>query len=702
MKKRLISLILSLVTVLGVALLGLTGCAQDTPQEENKNVNVATTLVLWCVSEQGTDDAQAQAVAKAMSDMTQSQFKTKLLVKYFTMDEYYEQLEKALAQLQSDRAADKTKPANPTTTNTETAEVTTKNSDGLVIDEEGNPVIDTTVYPEVKDHQVDILYLSGYDKYTQYIAKGWLSSLNSELNGSSKAISSYVPSALLGAVKYNGTTYAIPNNNVIGEYTYMLIDRELYDKYYYTASVQDVHGVEDLAPFLEDIVAYETDVLPINGDVNYCMSLIAHYWDVDPETAKVTGDFSVVGYSYKDTDKINRGDVALKFDSLLTNSTYRTALANLMDFQFKGYFGTAAEGQRSAVTFAKGDAASATQYEEDYYVVVVDYPRASNEDLYQNMFAVSTYTTSLAKSMQVVTWLNTNSEFRNLFQYGIENVNYELESDGTVTMMRSNAYNMDLSKTGNEFIAYVPSGTNVKVWEYAKQQNREAMIDPLLGFDFAFELIDESEKAASDEDQQDEYVIETLDKELLTYLSELSDKVWAEIQGCGNDVEAIKALGSDEQALRAYLNGSIEKIRALETPDEEQLAFVAALEELLAAEQLDAQEVKQAYMDRLDPVLDKYAVSLSLASDEYIKRAGVYTMVEPEFDKEGKPALDKNGEPVVADPTVDVNCEVRTRTVVKNGKEKTETYFVLTKNLTPFQVYYRWMNAYGYCPKNFS
>lgn len=677
MKKRLFSLLLCMAMLLSGCALCFTGCAPAEEEEDGETVDLATTLVMWCVTEEGTDDEQAKAVAKAMSEKTQSEFKTKLIVKYFTLDEYYEQLEAAMAQLEADKIAEEeaakkakeeAKKNKNNKNNKDTVEEETKKEeekidtskkdetdDGeLRYDEDGNPIIDTTVYPEVSDYQVDILYLSGYDKYTEYIAKEWLSNLNSQLTGDSKKISNYLPSSLLNAVRYNGISYAIPNNNVIGEYTYMLIDKELYDKYYYTAEVENVYSVVDLADFLEDIAAYEKDVLPINGDVNYCMSLIASYWDIDPETLKVTGDFSVLGYAFKDTDKINRGDIVIKFDSLLTDTTYRNALTNLMDFQFKGYFGTAAADQKSAVSFVKGDAAKATEYEDDYYVVVVDYPRAGDEDIYANMFAVSAFTSDLKKSMQVVTYLNTNADFRNLFQYGIENINYTLNSDGTVSMTRANAYKMELAKTGNEFIAYVPAGTNLKVWEYAKQQNRESLVDPLLGFDFNMELIDESELLAKaedgvleeDEKLQDEYIIEQLDTELIVYISELSKSVWKRIQACTNT-------------------------------------------------------------DELEELLDTLAVELAPASDANINRAmSVYTMVDPEFDLDGKIKVDDKGNPTVEDANVNTTCDVRVRLVTKkvDGIEEDdieEFYSVLTKSLTPFQVYYRWMQTYKYLPANF-
>ncbi|MBR0443262.1 MAG: hypothetical protein IIX15_02890 [Clostridia bacterium] len=708
MKKRLLSLLLCLVMVLSACTLCMTGCAKEEEVEEEE-VDLATTLVMWCVTEKGTDDEQAQAVAKAMSEKTQSEFKTKLIVKYFTLDEYYEQLETAMAQLEADKIAEeeaerkrkeeeKLNKGNKNNKNEqqeqqaqEVEQEKSEDDDEVMYDENGNPIIDKTVYPEVKDYQVDILYLSGYDKYTEYIAKKWIVDLNAQLSSEAKKISSYVPSALLNAVRYSGATYAIPNNNVIGEYTYMLIDKQLFDKYYYTAQVSDIHGVSDLAPFLEDIAEYEPDVVPINGDVDYCMSLLANYWDVDPETFRITGDFSVLGYAYEADDKINRGDIALKFDSLLTVPTYCDALKNLMNFRFKDYFRTPAEGQKSAVSFAKGDAATATQYEEDYYVVVVDYPRAADEDIYANMLAVGAFTSDVKKSTQIITYLNTDADFRNLFQYGIENVNYTLGADGTVSMTRTNAYNMDLAKTGNEFIAYVPKGTNLKVWEYAKQQNREALVNPLLGFDFNLELSDDSELLAKaedgvleeDEKLLDEYVIETLDTELITHLAELSESVWARIQACAEAVDALRAQRTEYLAKQAQ--------GTLEEGDVE-----------VTGAQIN--EAIDAATEKLNTLLSDLAVELAPATNAYISAAMVYKMVDPEYDLEGNLVVDDAED--AEEPTVNTKCEVRVRLVDKEiegilEENIEEFYFVKTKYLTPYQVYYRWMVTYKFLPAGF-
>ncbi len=736
MKKRVLSFLLCLVMLFSACALCLTGCApqEEEPTDEEKEQakkNQAATLVMWCVTENAKelnengelafdDETQAQmkAVVKQMTAITQSQLKTKLIVKYLTMEEYYEKLEAALAW-QQEQAKIKAQAGNKDDKEDVEEEVPEEEEDEdeeIQYDEDGNPIIDTTKYPELTkeqlEYQVDILYISDYDKYTDYVAgydnpeeeslekllkellkaeritkdeyndgskkknivkfvdqlvadgkitkeelapytfKKWLAPLDEPLKDHGTKISNYVSSALLRAARYKNNIYAIPNNNVIGEYTYMLIDKQLFDKYYYTASVPNVHSVVDLGSFLEDIATYEKDVMPINADVNYCMSMIAHYWDIDPKTNAVTGDFSILGYAYENTDRVNRGDIVLKFDSLFANETYKNALKKLMDFHYKGYFGTAAEGQKSAVSFVTGAASDAAAYQDDYYVVVVDYPLASDQDIYDNMFAISAYSSNISKSMQVITLLNTDEAFRNLFLYGIEGTNYTRNSDGTVTMTRNNKYKMDIAKTGNEFLAYVPEGTDLELWEFAKQQNREALVNPLLGFDFNSALADkslitnESEKLADPHDRSKEYIIETIDTNLIKYISEESKAAWAKIEACKDT-------------------------------------------------------------DELEELLEELELKYSPEMDIKIRRAVAYQVVYNEFDEQGNVKVDESGMPVVPNPTIDEKCEVPLRDIIEivDGVETvtgTEPYTVYYRKINPYQLYYRWMNTYKFLPAGFA
>ena len=97
---------------------------------------------------------------------------------------------------------------------------------------------------------------------------------------------------------------------------------------------------------------------------------------------------------------------------------------------------------------------------------------------------------------------------------------------------------------------------------------------------------------------------------------------------------------------------------------------------------------------------------MTAARDENIKRAMVYTMVELEYDEDGEIKLDADDKPTVTNPTVTSKASVQIRKVMKKGDdgskvEGEEKYLVITKTLTPYQIYYRWMSTYGYLPAGF-
>lgn len=73
--------------------------------------------------------------------------------------------------------------------------------------------------------------------------------------------------------------------------------------------------------------------------------------------------------------------------------------------------------------------------------------------------------------MEVITYLNTNIELRNLIQYGVENVNYELDLETGALRRLNRDYMMDLYKTGNVYMAYPEEGMPLDIWELSKKQN---------------------------------------------------------------------------------------------------------------------------------------------------------------------------------------------------------------------------------------
>lgn len=479
MKKRVVSLLLCLVMAVSVL---LTGCGDKTGEEILNSIDEKAyadniTLSMWVVSEKPVSKENADLVTAALNAITEESLKTRLAVTYYTMDEYEAKLSAAISTF--DRANAVAVPENP-------------NKQTTIFDPK---------YPALLENQVDILYLEGKEMYTSYLAKGWLAALDSEFTSSvNKPLQEYVSDELRNAAKLDGVaTYAIPNNNLIGEYTYMLLNRDLIDTYY-----GGFQGADKLGGFYDDYIynfletVFERDAASysmIDASYEDCLALLAHYWSFDTENYDLVKDFSVFGHAYANGDVADLGKIELKYENLFANETFKNAFLRLNQFEANGYF-EQAEGKPAALKIAKGDILSLAQYEEDYYPVILQYPTVDEEDVFDNgMYAVCSKSVSVPRSMQIITYLNTNVDFRNTLLYGVKGTHYDTEPSDmsensyTVAYKINDDYSMSMAKTGNVVLAYPTSTAALSAynWEMLKRQNVIAMTSPTLGYDIAVE-----------------------------------------------------------------------------------------------------------------------------------------------------------------------------------------------------------------------
>ena len=414
------------------------------------------------------------------------------------------------------------------------------------------------VYPETKANQLDIIYISGYDMYSTYVENEWITALDEQISTTGKKMNDYISAALLNGVKLDGATYAIPNNIEIGEYTYMLINKELFDTFYY--NYEDIDSLLDCKYFLEDVALYDSSILPIAADFDTCMKQFVWYWNINWEGSDEEGytytiddsnKFSVVGSVIGDPAKAGRGSLELSFESLFTNEAYREIFLTLKEYECNNYYMTEGDERTNAAIFfvnsnyaikkaaLENNGVYTDESGNEYYAVVVKYPEADEEALYGNMYAVSSNSQNVIGCMKILTLLNTNSELRNILQYGVEGVNYVLDEDtGTISKTASNLYEMKIERTGNCFIAYPEEGLPADYWENSKKQNNEALINPLLGFDFNRELEDLSAK---------------LDDRLMSNVNTLTEQTLKKIDGCDSYEEIYELVESDEIGLKVTL-----------------------------------------------------------------------------------------------------------------------------------------------------
>ena len=580
MKKKLMALVLCLVMLLSVFTC-FTACSKEEDDDVASDIyaqdDSAKTLTMWVVTEnkklnrdQNGELCFTKDVQKAMDEIeaaftkeTKKNYKINVDIVFLTQDEYYSKLETAIAantdveelvgkakralqfyldlmdkKIKNQEIPYKTKEELTTQFyvdypehwpyregviwNNEEAEGDAEEE--YILNEWGIPELK---YPETEENQVDIFYFAGQDRLTEYADKDWLAILDEDLAGIGALIGDYVAPTLLDGVKYNGMTYAIPNNVAIGAYTYMLIDKQMYDEFGYGQSFAPDTTLVDCKDFLSDVAAnrdnensYCYDVAPINSTFEETLRHFAYFWDIGYEETEddlgnvkyeypynTESDFSIFGTVYGDPAKVNRGQIGLAFNNLLADSKFQNILKTLKGYDASGYYYSDREmiaGQKAAISYIEADYSVKAEAAENggvytdengrqYYVTVVKYPEVGEQELYGNMFGVCSATKYPYACVQVLAALNTESTLRNILQYGIEGEHYTIdENTGVLSRIALNSkgetYDMDINKTGNSFVAHPEEGKPADYWEIYKAQNGEAVIDPLLGFSFSQHL----------------------------------------------------------------------------------------------------------------------------------------------------------------------------------------------------------------------
>lgn len=559
----------------------LTSCGTVTDEEAQEDVKEAAsestiTLSMFVVTEKPVSEETSALVNQAFNRITKSRFKTQVVIHFLSYEDYYSTIEgriqsnadrQALAEQHDKefRLAKKMAAAESIATDKlwedgwyadhpeyiefrETEELTgddTTAEETILVTVEGaeDYTISEIKYPEEKDYQLDIIWIDSYDRYTQYIENDWLNRLDEELNGGSKKLKEYVSPSLLAWTKWSSSgTYAIPNNSAIGNYTYMLLNKELVDKYSYDPKKITGISSEDCASFLEDIAKYEPDYAPILGDIPLTNVL---YWSYDQEGNKIITDkFNLIGDCYaigRTMDPTITTNSPTACRNLMTLAAFTDQLRTIRGFKDKGYVREENSTDKYAVRFVKGGAELAKEYGDEYYLNILEYPRITEDDIFSSMFAVTTFTRSISRSMQIVTYLNTNADLRNVLQYGVEGVHYTLDLDGVAHRLNDD-YVMNIRNTGNEFVCAPEEGMDPEIWTYGKKQN----IDIKAGLLNCFRIPGQYLVADPNAKEQPKL----LDVNQLKAINTASEQLWERINTAAS-LEELDAILTEAQSIQS-------------------------------------------------------------------------------------------------------------------------------------------------------
>ncbi|MBQ4066788.1 MAG: hypothetical protein IJD22_03985 [Clostridia bacterium] len=488
MKKKLVCILLCAVMLFS----GLmsTGCSLTTGDATSSDTSgtsstdsarTSMTLSLWVPVEEGTTEEALYLVESAINVVTQKEFDTAIKLYGIPEDEYDDLMKERIAfidkrVIEEEEAAKKKRQEQIAaaqkgeTIVEETTEYVNPNMDG-----DYSLVVRGAVgYTPVERNQLDIFLVRGMDDYNYYADSLYVENLSEELNGSSKVLKNYIYTDFFTAVTRNDGIFAIPNNHAVGEYTYFLVNKRIAESEYLDATKLISLSACNEEGFIDAIAQYYEGVTPVYG--NY-MPNYYQFWNGDGDINK----FSVITSRVMSDTTIE----TVKFENVFANPNFTTNYGLYKSFKDKGYVSTSETvPDEFGVGYITCTADEIKEYADDYEIHVFEQPLGYASDYTQGMFAVSSFTKSLPRSMEIITLLNTSTELRTILQYGVEGTHWKYDEEDSDIIVKLDTivsdtditYNMNLFDTGNVYMTYPTYGETLDEWQTSKDQNLDSYL----------------------------------------------------------------------------------------------------------------------------------------------------------------------------------------------------------------------------------
>lgn len=482
--KRILSALIALVMTVPMLLTGCKKQADDIDSQKSIRQNI--TLNMYILTENETDPEQAKAVQMALNEILLPDYKTTVKINYLTEDNYWSEIDKIeaetkqyLEELEAKEAAEKeaAKQANIDGKKEETEEVDTEELEAE-IDAEYNELIDQVFDQDdivLENPQLDIFLVNSPEKYKELIEDERIIAIDSYMTLNSKVLKSYIyPTFFTGAKLGTLSTYGIPNNKVIGEYEYLVFNKELLDKYGYSS--ENMKTFDSLAGYLAVIAANEPGVVPL-----------AH--GAGPQFFEYYGEEgSALG--------LTSSQIIMSAFSEKADETVKNHFKTVRRYKLAGYIpDNYVEGTKFAVDIRKGYADSpeiwSAAENTEYVCEVYKRPLAKTENTIDSVFVVSSQSRNPQRAVEIISYLTTDPNLVNTLQYGIQDTHYYYNRESEKVKVNPNGgYFMNDNYTGNQYIKYVLNGEENRLEAY-KKQNLDSLVSLYYGYVPDLTLTDE-------------------------------------------------------------------------------------------------------------------------------------------------------------------------------------------------------------------
>ena len=305
----------------------------------------------------------------------------------------------------------------------------------------------------------------------------WLC-LDGYLEGRGKALADAIDPLFWEGVTIDGSIFGVPTNKEIAVPEHFMYAEELVNDY--QIDISQYRTFETLEPLLALVQGNEAEYIPLE-------------FDSDQRNL-----FAIDGYEFVAGSQlpfmVQSMDPGLEVVNIFETDYAAQLLRTLHGYYQKGYInadapirvgGTLRKGEKVFCRMASGGPCSALSWSNDRgYPVVTQQVSPSvitTDSVTGGMMVVHSKTGHPEACVDFLTCLNTDEEVRNLLQFGMEGVHYQLTEQGQVHKI-SDRYAGIAYTQGNWFLLKTTEGDPLDKWDQFKAFNQTAVRSELLGF----------------------------------------------------------------------------------------------------------------------------------------------------------------------------------------------------------------------------